>query len=83
MKAKLFIAALIATITTSFAAVAADPPAKDTTVAPVEQPAKAAPAKKKVKKHSHVEAKGGPAPTEATGSNDQPARPPHDHMKEK
>jgi len=82
MKAKFLLAALIATLTTSFAVIAADPPAKET-AAPAEKPAKAEPAKKKMKRHSHVEAKGSPAPAEAGEMKDQPKRPPHDHLKEK
>ncbi len=81
MKVKLLLVALTAALTTSFAAVAADPPAKDA-AASTEQAVKAEPAKKKVKPHSHVEAKGGPAPAEVTEAKAPPKRPPHDHLKE-
>ncbi len=81
MKTNLLLAALAVALTTSFAAVAADEPAKAAVVAPTEQPAKAEPAKPKVKPHSHLEAKGyGPMP-EVPATKEQPKRPPHDHLK--
>ncbi|MFA6314517.1 MAG: hypothetical protein WCV99_12695 [Sterolibacterium sp.] len=86
MKTTLLLATLMVALTTSFAAVAADTPAKDPAVSTSEQPAKAEPAKtqpakKNVKPHSHAEAKGNtgmPQPTEATGPA---AKPLHDHQK--
>jgi len=83
MNAKLLVAALIVALTTSFAAVAADPPAKETTIAPTEQPAKAEPAKYRLKRHIHMEERGGAAPTTVAEAKDQPKRPPHDHLKER
>ena len=87
MKAKLFLAALTIALTTSFTAVAADTPAKDASAkdaaAPVEKTTKAEPAKKKMKPHSHVEAKGGMVMDQPTEAKEQPKRPPHDHLKEK
>lgn len=88
MKTKFLLAAVTVALTTSFAVVAADAPAKDAVAAPAEQPAKsdpakAQPAKKKVKPHSHVEAKGGMVMSQPTEAKEQPKRPPHDHLKEK
>jgi len=81
MNTKLLLAALTAALATSFAAIAADLPTKDA-AAPTEQAAKAEPAKKKLKPHSHVEAKGGPAPAEMAEAKLQPKRPPHDHLRD-
>jgi len=86
MKTKFLIAALTVALTTSFAAFAADAPAKvepvkDVAAAPADQTAKAEPAKKKVKPHSHVEAKGGMAPAEVAEAKEQPKKPLHDHQK--
>jgi len=87
MKAKLLLAALTTALTTSLAAVAADTPAKDVAAkdaaAPAEKTTKAEPAKKKMKPHSHVEAKGGMVMDQPTETKEQPKRPPHDHLKEK
>ncbi len=85
MKTNLLLAALTVALSTSFAAIA-DAPDKNVAAASTEQPAKTEPAKtkpakKKVKPHSHAEAKGNtgmPPPTEAT---DPPAKPLHDHQK--
>jgi len=81
MNVKLLLVALAAALTTPFVAIAADPPAKDATASD-PQTAKTEPAKKKVKPHSHVEAKGGPAPAEVAEAKAQPKRPPHDHLKD-
>lgn len=87
MKTKFLFAALTVALATSFTAVAADAPAKDTAVATEQpaksEPAKAEPAKKKMKPHSHVEAKGGMVMDQPTEAKAQPKRPPHDHLKEK
>lgn len=81
MKTKFLLAALMIA-TTSFIALAADEPvpAKDATAQP-EQSVKAEPAKQKVKPHSHVEAKGYGPMAASTGAQEQPKRPPHDHLK--
>jgi len=86
MKTKFLIAALTVAMTTSFAAVAADAPAKDVPVkdaaaAPAAPTAKAEPAKKKVKPHSHVEAKGGMVMEKPAEAKEQPGKPLHDHQK--
>jgi len=86
MKTKFLIAALTAALTTSFAVVAADAPAKDEPVkdvaaAPAAPTAKAEPAKKKVKPHSHVEAKGGMVMSQPTEAEAPPGKPLHDHQK--
>lgn len=85
MKTKFLIAALTAALSASFAAVAADVPAKDApanaVAASTAQPAKTEPAKKKVKPHSHVEAKGGTVTARPTEAMDPPAKPLHDHQK--
>jgi hypothetical protein len=83
MKTKFLIAAMTVALTTSFAAVAADAPAKgesikDAVAAPA---AKAEPAKKKVKPHSHVEAKGGMVMEKPAEAKEQPGKPLHDHQK--
>lgn len=87
MKTKFLIAAMTAALTTSFAAAAADAPAKgepvkDVAAMPAAPTAKAEPARRNVKPHSHVEAKGGMVvmaqPTEA---KEQPGKPLHDHRK--
>ena len=87
MKTKLFLAALTTALTTSFAALAADAPTKDPAAkdaaAPAEQTTKPEPMKKKMKPHSHVEAKGGMVMDQPTDAKEQPKRPPHDHLKEK
>jgi len=91
MKTKFLIAAMTVALTTSFAAVASDAPVKDVPVKdaasspapPTASTAKAEPAKKKVKPHSHVEAKGGMVMSQPTEAKEQPKRPPHDHLKEK
>lgn len=87
MKTKFLFVALMAALATSFTAVAADAPAKDAAAA-TEQPAKAElakseTAKKKVKPHSHVEAKGHMVMDQPADAKEQPKRPPHDHLKEK
>lgn len=78
MNLKLSALTLAAALGISFSALAADEMAKDKAAEPV---AKEKPAKKKVKPHSHAEAKGTPAPEKAepTGETKKPA---HDHMKE-
>ena len=81
MKTKLFAAALAAALFASLSAVAADTPAKEDATAPDGQTAKADPVKKKVKPHSHVEAKGGVAPAEVVEAKEPPAKPLHDHQK--
>ena len=77
--------ALTVVLTTSLVAVAADVPAKDTAPAaasaPTEQVAKAEPAKKKVKPHSHVEAKGGTVSAQSTEAKEPAGKPLHDHLK--
>jgi len=83
MNAKLLLAALIVALTTSLAAVAADPPAKETTTAPAETPAKVEAANYRLKRHIHMEERGGAAPTTMAEAKDQPKRPPHDHLKER
>lgn len=83
MRTKYLLAALTVALTASFAAVAADAPAKDAAATPTEQPVKAEPAKKKVKPHSHMEAKGHVGMAQPTEAKEQPKRPPHDHLKEK
>ncbi|MDD5174966.1 MAG: hypothetical protein PHQ05_00900 [Sterolibacterium sp.] len=83
MNTKFLLAAMAVALTTSFAAIAADEPAKEAVAAPTDQSAKAEPAKKKMKPHSHVEAKGGMVMDQPTEAKGQPKRPPHDHLKEK
>jgi len=85
MKTKFLLAALTVALTTSLAVVAADTPAKDP-AAPTEPPAKAGPAKaepvkRKVKPHSHVEAKGGTVTSQTAEAKEQPGKPLHDHQK--
>ena len=81
MKTKFLFAALTV-VTTSFAVLAADEPvpAKDA-ITQAEQSVKAEPAKQKVKPHSHLEAKGYGPMAASTGAQEQPKRPPHDHLK--
>ncbi|MBI5920690.1 MAG: hypothetical protein HY847_03465 [Betaproteobacteria bacterium] len=81
MKTKFLLAALTVALTTSLAVIAADEPVKEAVVAPTEQPAKAEPAKPKVKPHSHLEAKGYGPMAVSTEAKEQPKRPPHDHLK--
>ncbi len=81
MKTQLFLAALIAALTTSFAAVAADAPAQDGAT-PTEKAVKAEKPKKKAKRHSHVQEKGLAAPAEQPDATAEPKKPLHDHMKE-
>lgn len=77
MKTRLLIAAFIAALSASFAAVAADAPAMDAAAE------KAPVAKKKVKPHSHAEAnkQGAPAPDKAMAPGEA-KKPLHDHLKE-
>lgn len=88
MNTKFLLAALTAGLTISFAAVAdvsdKDAPATSKAAA-AEQTAKTEPGKKKVKPHSHVEAKGGMVPAASSEANAQPnaqpKKPLHDHQK--
>lgn len=84
MKPQLLLAALTVALTTSYVAIAAAPD-KDTPATakavPAEQTAKAEPAKKKIKPHSHVEAKGGVVIEQPTEAKSPLAKPLHDHQK--
>lgn len=80
MKTKFLLAFLAVALATSFAAAAADVPAK-VDAASAEQPTKTEPAKMKVRPHSHVEAKGGIVPAVSSETKEQPKRPLHDHLK--
>lgn len=83
MNANLLLTVTIAAFAASFTAVAADTPAKDAAAVPAQQAPKAEPAKKKVKRHRHMEERGGAAPAEPGEAKPQPKRPPHDHTKER
>lgn len=81
MKTKFLLAALTV-VTASFAVLAADEPVPTKDAATqAEQSVKAEPAKQKVKPHSHLEAKGYGPMAASTGAQEQPKRPPHDHLK--
>lgn len=83
MKSNLIIAVLAIFTATTMTAYAAE---EHSTEVKAEKSEKA-PAKKKVKKHSHVEEKLGITPSEpvAGGDKSEPAKNPnrHDHLKEK
>jgi hypothetical protein len=82
MKTQLFLAAFIAALTTSFAAIAADAPTTGGAT-PTENAVKAEKPKKKVKPHSHMAEKGAAvAPAEKTTTTAETTMPGHNHQKE-
>lgn len=81
MKAKLLTAVLAAALTASFAAVAADEATKDGTPVAAGKAVKSEKAKKKVKPHSHVQEKNGPAPAEPSTAEGEAQKPLHEHAK--
>ena len=86
MKTKFLLAALTVALTTSFAAVATDAPAKgepakDGAAASVAPTAKTEALKRKVKPHSHVEAKGGMVMEKPAEAKEPTGKPLHDHQK--